>query len=449
MENAKAYPKFHFCPKSGWMNDPNGLMYLNGQYHMFFQYQPFSTEFGNMHWGHASTKDFIHWNHLPIALYPDTDGCIYSGSAAEIQTENGQNQIMAIYAHHGYDPEGTESIHIAFSLDKINFTPYEGNPVIFMPQYKYFRDPYLFQCPNETFWRLAVSTGNMILFLVSEDLIHWNETGRFIRKEDDIVGLWECPQLCRVKYEDTFKWVLIISHGMEAENGGSRTRYFIGSFNGYTFIDEAPGSTSKWVDFGPDSYAGAFFRNTEDHPVFIAWMSNWAYAKNIPADGYRGVMSLPVSVSLTKENEFLLSFQPVSNLLKVFSEPQPLPDQQVAALPDAVCLEISAKNGSVAILKDIQGRELLCFGIDSDGYIFLNRSGESARTIPHFEGSFTSSIKNCSDHMCVFIDRNTFELFANGGHSKCSALFFSDSPLILWFQDMKIQKRDYTAISED
>lgn len=289
-----------------WLNDPNGLVYLDGEYHLFYQYHPESTVWGPMHWGHAVSRDLVNWQHLPIALYPDEHGLIYSGSAV-VDWNNmsgfGEKTLAAIFTYHQDDQE---SQNLAYSTDKgRTWTKYAGNPVIPAPVgVSDCRDPKVFW--HEDHWVMSLAAGHKILFYGSPDLKKWEQTGSFGDGYGSTDGVWETPDLFRLLSDDgaETRWVLTVGVGNGAPAGGSGTQYFIGDFDGRNFISENPKETILWADFGADYYAP---QSWNDEPngrrLMIGWMNNWQYARVIPEAGWRGSFSLIRELSLKQTPE--------------------------------------------------------------------------------------------------------------------------------------------------
>jgi len=312
-EVEKFRPQYHFTPQAHWMNDPNGLVYYKGNYHLFYQYYPDSTVWGPMHWGHAKSKDLLHWEHRPIALYPDSLGYIFSGSAV-IDKNNtsgfGKEAMVAMFTYH--DPikekEGSllfQTQGIAYSNDEgETWTKYEQNPVIENPGIKDFRDPKMFWNEEKSIWQMVLVAKDHVQFYESSNLKDWNKMSEFRFEDHPPLGVWECPDLFKLKVEGTEeeKWVLIISHGTGAPNAGSGTRYFVGNYDGTTFTSNQ--KESQWVDYGTDNYAGVTFNNEPNNKrIFIGWMSNWDYAITTPTETWRSAMTLPRELSLIKEHD--------------------------------------------------------------------------------------------------------------------------------------------------
>jgi fructan beta-fructosidase len=298
-------PQFHFTPPSGWMNDPNGMVYANGEYHLFYQHYPDSTVWGPMHWGHAISKDLIHWEHHPIALYPDTLGFIFSGSAVlDINNSSGfqsgiNNPLVAIFT---YDKKGYETQGIAHSNNLgRTWTKYDNNPVIKNPGEQDYRDPKVFWHQESEHWIMSLAVKNRIEFYRSKNLTEWEKTGEFGRDHGNHGGVWECPDMFLLSVEgtDETKWVLLVSINPGAPNGGSGTQYFIGQFDGTTFTSDNEPATELWIDYGKDNYAGVTWSNTPDNRIiFLGWMSNWQYANIVPTESWRSAMTLPRDLSL-------------------------------------------------------------------------------------------------------------------------------------------------------
>ena len=325
----KYRPQFHFSPEKMWMNDPNGLVYFNGKYHLFYQYYPDANVWGPMHWGHAVSTDLIHWKHLPIALYPDALGWIFSGSAV-IDKNNtagfGKNAMVAIFTYHNDEiwkagNKNTESQGIAYSLDEGNtWTKYEGNPVLNNQGEQDFRDPKVFWNDKINQWTMVLAVQDHLQIYSSPNLKNWKLESRFKPENDLDVGVWECPDLIKMKVGNSKeeKWVLIQNHGRKAPNGGSGTRYWVGDFDGKTFKNTQP---SVWMDYGTDFYAGVTFSNVpNDKILFIAWMSNWLYATKVPTEAWRSAMTLPRELFLKKiGSQYILTQKIIDTFSKITS----------------------------------------------------------------------------------------------------------------------------------
>lgn len=309
-------PQFHFTPPEKWMNDPNGLVYHQGVYHLFYQYYPEDIVWGPMHWGHAISKDMVHWENKPISLFPDEHGYIFSGSAV-VDTNNSSGfgtkdnpPLVAIFTYHdtagekaGKDDFQTQGI--AYSLDNGDtWVKYEGNPVIKNSGFRDFRDPKVFWNQKANNWTMLLVAGDHLQIWQSPDLKQWAMVSDFGKEQGAHGGVWECPDMFSLKVEgtDMEKWVLLISINPGAPNGGSGTQYFIGDFDGKTFTSDQ--KEHKWIDWGTDNYAGVTYNNTPNNDrIFIGWMSNWAYAQETPTEKWRSAMTLPRKLALRRIND--------------------------------------------------------------------------------------------------------------------------------------------------
>lgn len=289
-------PLVHFSPSFGWTNDPNGMVYVNGEWHLALQYNPYGTTHGNMHWGLAVSKDLIHWSDKPFIIAPDELGSIFSGSAV-IDHDNtagfGKDAVVAIYTSAGQGQRQS----IAWSNDGgYNFTKYPGNPVLADPSQRDFRDPKVNRIGDQ--WVMALACGQVIRFYGSKDLKEWYYLSDFGTGLGSHDGVWECPDLMKFNYGGQEKWVLFVSINPGGPNGGSITQYFIGQFDGKRFrADNLP--YPLWVDEGVDDYAGVTFADAPDgRRVFMGWMSNWVYTGSTPTRTFRNGMTLPRDLSL-------------------------------------------------------------------------------------------------------------------------------------------------------
>ncbi len=330
----KYRPQFHFSPAEKWMNDPNGLVFSDGVYHLFYQYYPEDIVWGPMHWGHAVSEDLAQWQHKPIALYPDELGLIFSGSAVvDLQNTSGFGTLenppmVAIFTYHLMEGEQAGRIDfqtqgIAYSLDKgETWEKYKGNPVIGNPGIKDFRDPKVFWHIDSSQWILALVAGDHAQFYGSANLKDWKFLSEFGKNTGAHGGVWECPDLFKLKVEGTNeeKYVLLISINPGAPNGGSGTQYFVGDFDGSQFSTTQ--TKNLWIDFGRDNYAGVTYNDTPDNDrVFIGWMSNWDYARETPTEVWRSAMTLPRKLTLHKEGDtYYLKNYPVASLSSISSE---------------------------------------------------------------------------------------------------------------------------------
>ncbi|MEM1186146.1 MAG: GH32 C-terminal domain-containing protein [Planctomycetota bacterium] len=328
LETPHLRPQIHFAPKANWINDPNGMMYANGRYHLFYQHNPFGDTWGHMSWGHATSTDLTTWDELPVAL-PEADGVmIFSGSAVN-DTANSSGfgtdanpPLVAIYTGHQSNPNRQDQ-RLAYSIDRgTSWTKYTGNPVI-DKELPHFRDPKVFWHEPTGRWIMLVSQAlnRVIDFYASDDLRNWQQISSFGPAGQSNVPNWECPELFELPVDgdpDNTRWVLQIDVGNAGPAGGSAGMYFVGQFDGERFVNENPLETTLWVDHGADFYAAqAFNHDPEGRVVWLAWMNDWRYANTIPTGPWRGQMSIPREVGLTERPEGIrLTQTPASEVME-------------------------------------------------------------------------------------------------------------------------------------
>lgn len=363
----KHRPQIHFTPASGWMNDPNGMFVLDGEYHLFYQHYPDTTVWGPMHWGHAVSRDLVHWERLPIALYPDSLGYIFSGSAVvDVNNTSGfgtadSPPVVAIFTYH--DPVGEkagkndfQSQGIAYSTDKgRSWKKYEDNPVLKSPHIRDFRDPKVSWIEESKQWVMTLAVKDHIEFYGSPDLKKWKKLSEFGKNDGDHGGVWECPDLFKLNDDSgKSKYVLLVSINPGAPNGGSGTQYFVGNFDGKRFVSDTPGKNVGWIDYGTDDYAGVTFANvpaTDGRRIFVGWMSNWRYAEKVPTEAWRSATTIPRVLSLANSGKgYLLKSTPVKELDQLV-----LMENSLDAVSDTDTIQVVAKDDSLSIPMVIRG----------------------------------------------------------------------------------------------
>ncbi|WP_037319087.1 glycoside hydrolase family 32 protein [Salegentibacter sp. Hel_I_6] len=463
-------PAFHFTPEENWMNDPNGMFFLNGTYHLFFQYYPEGNTWGPMHWGHATSKDMIKWEEQPIALEPDEQGYIFSGSAV-VDTENtsgfGDGEtppVIAMFTYH--DPKGEEEGRedyqtqaIAYSLDEgKTFTKYEGNPVIENPGIRDFRDPKITRDNVHDQWIMVLSADDQTMFYTSQNLKDWELASEFGRGIGAHGGVWECPDFIQMKVEDSDekKWVLIQSLNPGGYNGGSGTQYFVGDFDGKTFtLDESMQDLDEdhpyWLDFGKDNYAGVTWANIPEEDgrhLFIGWMSNWQYANEVPTETWRSAMTIARELKLTKtEDTYRVISSPVSELedykgeeftknnIEVEGETQIVASEEIDLANAVLSFEIeNLKQQEYHFSLSNDGGDILKFGYDhkaEEFYIDRSNSG-----LTDFNENFGDKVskaprlsKTSNLKVKAIIDNMSIELFFDNGETVMTEIFFPEQPL--------------------
>ena len=317
----KYRPFYHHTPPYGWMNDANGLFYKDGVYHLYYQYNPFACVWGNMHWGHSTSPDLVHWDHQPVAIYRDGYGHIFSGSSV-VDYRNtagyGEGAVVSFYTSYNPSREYVQTQCLAYSLDDgMTFTKYEDNPVLVpFDGIKDFRDPKVFWYEPEQKWIMIVSADKEMRFYSSKNLREWE----FMSGWGEGYGVqprqFECPDFFQLTTaEGESKWVMIVNVNPGCFFGGSATQYFVGEFDGRTFTCDSPKETVKWLDWGKDHYATVCFSNTGDRVIAVPWMSNWQYGTIVPTKYFRSANAIPRELGLLKDDtEFYVSAFPVKEL---------------------------------------------------------------------------------------------------------------------------------------
>ncbi|MDX1908934.1 MAG: glycoside hydrolase family 32 protein [Bacteroidia bacterium] len=452
-------PAFHFTPDSMWMNDPNGMVFYEGEYHLFYQYYPDSTVWGPMHWGHAVSNDLVRWEHLPIAIYPDSLGLIFSGSAVVDWNNtsgfgvNGQPPLVAIFTQHNMAGEKAGDIDfqvqsIAYSLDKgRTWTMYDQNPVIPNPGIRDFRDPKVSWHEPSRQWVMILAAKDRIRFYTAPDLKTWTLASEFGEKTGAHGGVWECPDLFQlpVAGTDMHKWVILSSINPGAPNGGSGTQYFVGNFDGKTFVPdpEFADTVAHWLDYGRDNYAGVTWSDVpaaDGRRLFIGWMSNWSYATVVPTTRWRSAMTLPRSLSLCQTEKGLrLSSMPVHELEKRRSEAHSIAGMTVSGekgIPVSgplLELDLEWETGDTppatfgVRLFNSKGEEIrIGYKIADNQYVIDRR--QSGKTIfsDNFAGIHMAPRQVNSNRytMRIWLDIASAELFADGGLTTMTDIFF-------------------------
>lgn len=444
-------PLIHFTPAKAWMNDPNGMVFYNGTYHLFYQYYPDSTVWGPMHWGHATSKDLMRWEHQPVALYPDSLGYIFSGSAV-VDTANtsgfgkdGKTPLIAIFTHH--DPAGEKAgvdtfqyQSIAYSLDEgRSWTKYTSNPVLKNPGIRDFRDPKVMWYTETKQWIMTLATKDRVTFYSSPDFKTWKKESEFGAAIGAHGGVWECPDLFPLEYEGKTHWVLLVSINPGAPNGGSATQYFVGDFDGHVF---SPYQTDTcWVDYGPDNYAGVTWSNTSNRKLFLGWMSNWQYATLVPTKAWRSAMTVPRELSLEEvAGKYLVRSIPATEL-SAFTEQGKMIENINAATASInngkftapAQLKMSADsidNFTITLSNDAGQKLLIGYDKGTNNY-FIDRTASGK---VDFEKGFAARhtaprlrVKKIVD-LTLIIDQASVELFADGGLTVMTEIFFPDKP---------------------
>ena len=463
-------PRIHFSPKKFWVNDPNGMVYHKGVYHLFYQHHPFSSVWGPMHWGHATSKNMIDWKHQPIAIYPDSIGTIFSGSAVVDKGntsgfgKNGQDPLVAIFTQHNMEGEKSgkkdyQTQGLAYSNDDgKTWKKYEGNPVLKNPGISDFRDPKVMWYEEQKKWIMTLATKDRITFYSSKNLKHWEKESEFGETVGAHGGVWECPDLFTLDHNGKKVWVLIVSINPGGPNKGSATQYFIGEFDGHKF---SPINTNiKWIDYGPDNYAGITWSNTGDRKILLGWMSNWLYANVVPTETWRNAMTIPRELKIRNVgNDLLITSLPIAEMSEIQSKPIQIPlkntdnsidlPSRTGKMKSPYLINIGIEETidfSLTISNDI-GEEVVV-GFDKKEnryYIDRTKSGKidfrngfaSRSTAPRFS-------RNKMMNMTVLIDASSVELFADDGLTVMTAIFFPNKP----YHKMRVNATERSAIKQ-
>lgn len=383
MELDKEYrPRIHFTPAKNWMNDPNGLVWHKGEYHLFFQHNPFGTKWGHMSWGHAVSIDLLNWEELPVAIPEGEDGAIFSGSAVS----NG-DELIAIYTR---QTDTNQSQCIGKSTDNgRTFVKYENNPVLDENK-KDFRDPKVFRYKDHWIMSVAQPHEHQISFYSSPDLINWNHLSNFgpAGAKD---GVWECPDLFPINFNNEEVWVLLVSLNPGGLYG-SGTQYFVGDFDGTIFTPRYSTDEPRWLDFGKDNYAGVTFNNEPNGKrIFIGWLANWSDVKDHPATSWTTQMTIPRELALTNyKGELVVTQKPVSD----------------------VFYELKVKVPTSGII-GLTGFVRIGYNADKK-VVFVNE----------YEASYSPTTEEL--HLKVVVDRSSIELFTGDGVRSISLALYPE-----------------------
>lgn len=454
MANKESFrPVYHHTPAYGWMNDPNGMFYKDGVYHLYFQYNPYGSVWGNMHWGHSTSTDLMHWKFEGCAIVPDTWGAIFSGSCV-VDHENtagfGKEAVVAFYTSAKSTPWGDIQMQsMAYSLDNgKTFTKYEGNPILTSSE-RDFRDPKVFWYVPGKHWVMILAVGQHMEIYSSVNLKEWKKESEFGAMQGAHGGVWECPDLVEIPVEGTRekKWVLICNLNPGGPFGGSAAQYFVGSFDGKKFVNESPTQT-KWMDWGKDNYATVTWNNAPDgRCIALGWMSNWQYANNVPTRQYRSANTLARDLTLYREGqELYLKSTPSVEVKKARGKKVSIPSFKVSEKHEIVNL-FEEKQGAYEVEIVIQnaGASKIAFCLLNDEgekvsmYYDLNRKqfvmDRSESGTVDFSKDFpavTVAPVNVDKELTLrlFVDRSSIEAFGEDGKFVMTNLVFPSQPYV-------------------
>lgn len=473
----KFRPIYHHTPAYGWMNDANGLVYKDGEYHLYFQYNPYGSKWGNMHWGHSVSKDLVHWTHEQPAIARDTMGHIFSGSCVVDHNNTagfGKDAIIAFYTSHKNLPGNHQRQQqcIAYSLDNgRTYTKYEGNPVLTpFDGLENFRDPKVFWYAPQNKWVMIVSADKNMRFYESKDLKKWNYMSEWGAGYGPQPNQFECPDFFEMAVDGNAqhkKWVMIVNINPGFAYGGSGTMYFVGQFDGHKFTCDTAPNDVKWLDWGKDHYATVTYSNTPGRIIAMPWMSNWQYANLTPTQQFRSQNALPRELKLyTADNgEQLVSAAPVketealrnkaTDLGSFEGEKQAKIDNEgafeldfdlQAGTADKCGVEIAnAKGEKVSIYYDVKAQHFVMdrakSGITEFGNKVEPHQLDNAQSLKRYKevtvnyhnafalGTWAPvPIKANTHHVQIFVDKSSVELFVDGGRIAMTNLVFPNEP---------------------
>ena len=450
--NRETYrPVYHHTPMYGWMNDPNGMFYKDGVYHLYFQYNPYGSMWANMTWGHSTSTDLTHWTYEGTAIVPDAWGAIFSGSCV-VDKDNtagfGKGAVVAFYTSAKSTPWGdVQSQSMAYSLDNgKTFIKYEHNPILTSTE-RDFRDPKVFWYAPGKHWVMMLAVGQEMQIYSSGNLKVWKKESSFGAMQGAHGGVWECPDLVEVAVEGSKekKWVLICNLNPGGPFGGSAAQYFVGSFDGKKFVNESPTQT-KWLDWGKDNYATVTWSNAPaGRCIALGWMSNWQYANNVPTTQYRSANTLARDLTLYRVGgELYLKSKPSPEIKKARAEEKKIPTFEVKGNYEVASL-LADNKGAYEIEMTIENK-----GTSKIDFSLINEKGEkvamyydvvrkqfvmdrSASGIVGFSRDFpavtVAPVRNTDQiHLRLFIDRSSVEAFGEDGEYVMTNLVFPAEP---------------------
>ena len=420
--NREAYrPVYHHTPLWGWMNDPNGLFYKDGVWNLYFQYNPYGSTWENMTWGHATSRDLVHWQYEGTPIEPDALGTIFSGSAV-VDSANtagfGKNAIVAMYT----SAAESQTQSLAYSTDGgKTFTKYSGNPTLTAKEPD-FRDPKMIWNEATNEWNLVMATGQKMNFYSSKDLKNWKYESSFGEGYGCHKGVWECPDLIQMA---NGKWVLFCNINPGGPFGGSATQYFVGQWDGHKFTCESKPEVTKWMDYGKDHYATVTFSNAPDgRHVALPWMSNWQYAAVVPTKQYRSGNGIPRDLGIfTDGNEDYLSVKPSPEIMKAFSK-------KAQSLGDACMVEVSGlrRNATIELSNGKGERVVMRYDAAENSFSVDRMKSGQTDFSDVFASVTTAPTHGKVSRVLIFIDKSSVEVFDADGKFALTNLVFPTKP---------------------
>lgn len=420
----KYRPAYHHTPLYGWMNDPNGMFYKDGVWHLYFQYNPYCSLWQNMSWGHSTSRDLIHWEQQPLALEGNCIGAIFSGSAAvdyANTTGFGEGAVVAMYTSAMYS--GQHQCLVYSHDGGQTFEQFEGNPLLTSNQWD-FRDPNFFYNEQTKAWNLALAVGQEVRFYSSPDMKHWTYESAFGAGYGNHDGVWECPDLFELpeivkgKATGKSKWVLLLNINPGGPNGGSATQYFVGQWDGHNFTCEH--TDTRWMDYGKDHYATvSFWGAPNGRRTVIGWMSNWQYADRVPTRQFR-------SANTIARDLFLYT---VDNQTYLGSRPSPEYDEVSDLKADNLDRTLKIKGSCTITLSNDEDEYLTIVYDEKKMTLSVDRShsGEVDFAPEFANAPAVAPVLKKLRSMRLFIDKCSVELFGNDGEVVMTTLVFPKS----------------------
>ena len=427
MKNREQYrPVYHHTPAYGWMNDPNGMFYKDGVWNLYFQHNPYGSQWENMTWGHSTSTDLVHWKFQGDPVQPDALGTVFSGSAV-VDKENtsgfGKGAVIALYTSAGE----SQTQSMVYSTDNgKTFTKYEGNPVI-TSNVPDFRDPHMFWNEDIKKWNMILAAGQHMEIYSSDNLKDWKLESSFGETYGNHGGVWECPDLMKMKVRGTNKekWMLICNINPGGPFGGSATQYFIGDFDGHKFTCESKPEVTKWMDYGKDHYATVTFDNApEGRRVAIAWMSNWQYANQVPTLQYRSGNSIPRDLGLFEyKGETYCSVVPSPEMTAARSK------KATKSLSESCEMVVNLKGNATITLSNDKGEKVV-MNYDAKAETFSMDRTKSGKV--DFSKDFAAVTKAPTygkiSQLRIFIDKSSIEALDADGKMSMTNLVFPSKP---------------------
>lgn len=422
----KYRPVYHHTPAWGWMNDPNGMFYKDGVWHLYFQYNPYGSQWENMTWGHSTSTDLIHWTFQGAPIEADAWGTIFSGSAVVDHNNTsgfGKGAVVAMYTSAGENQ--TQSI--AYSNDNgQTFTKYDGNPVLTSNTPDY-RDPHVFWNEDIKRWNMIMAEGQHMDIYSSADLKEWKLESQFGAEYGNHGGVWECPDLMKMKVRgtDQYKWMLLCNINPGGPFGGSATQYFVGQFDGHKFTCESAPEVTKWMDYGKDHYATVTFDNAPDgRRVAMAWMSNWQYANQVPTMQYRSANSVPRDLDLYEyQGQTYCGVTPSPELAAA------RPKKATKTLTEACEMVVTLKGNATITLANDKGEQVVMTYDEKSRTFAMDRTKSGQKDFSDdFAALTVAPVHGKMSQLRLFIDRSSIEAFDADGKMAMTNLVFPTKP---------------------